>query len=95
MGMVDTFKKMFSKAKSFMIPLSMADVYPKSNFNDYNSYLSAAQTISWVYKCVSIRGESIATVKGFVYDQKGEEVKSEGLNKLFTKPNKLMKLVRV
>jgi len=94
MSWIDTLKSKFAKTtkdlKSFIMPISLSQLYPQSNFTDYNSYLSAAQTISWVYKCVSIVGENVATTDGYVYDTKDNEIHDPVLDKLFDKPNEWM-----
>lgn len=90
----DTVKGIFTKTandlKNFIIPVSVSSLYPVSKFADYNSYLSAAQIISWVYKCVSIVGENVATTDGWVYDNKDNEVEDDVLDQLLTNPNEWM-----
>jgi len=94
MGIFDGFKKRLEKVvtdtKNFIIPVSLTDIYPKSMFTDYDSYLSAAQQISWVYKCVSIRGECVANTDFYLVDSEEKEVKSDILTQLFTQPNEWM-----
>lgn len=93
MGILDIFKrekKLVTGNKEFMIPLSSSQLYPVSKFTDYNSFLSAAKTISWVYKCSSIIGENVATTQGFVYDSKDQEMHNPILDQLFTLPNEWM-----
>lgn len=88
----DNIKKVLTQdVKKFSPFVSMSNLYPMSHFTNYNSFLRAATQISWVYKAVSIVGESIAMVPGFIYDDEENEILTNKiLNQMFKRPNEFM-----